>query len=101
MSGEFIVERLRSALPALGDEAADILERFQWRPIESAPRDGTRVLGYGKIGFSSVMSIGTVVFDARVGPGDGSWIGDPNEATEYQPEVCELTHWMPLPEAPK
>ena len=80
----------------MSDNDHNALKRFRWRPIETAPRDGTRVLGYGKIGFSSVMSIGTVVFDARVGPGDGSWIGDPNEATEYDPEGCILKFWQSI-----
>lgn len=68
---------------------------IEWQPIETAPKD-RRILGYGVLGFDSVPSIGTVVWN-------GTYLGwnlDPSEATEYSPEHCELTYWMPLPEPP-
>ena len=66
----------------------------EWQPIETAPKDGTRILAYGVLGFESQPSIGTVKWDGR------KWICDPNEASEYEPEPCALTHWMPFPPAP-
>jgi len=67
-----------------------------WRPIESAPKDGTRILGYGVIGLESGNGIGTVKWESWA----SNWVCDPNEASEYGPERCVLTHWMPLPDAP-
>ena len=69
---------------------------MEWKSIETAPKDGTRVLAYGKLGFESDLGIGTVEWDATW----EVWECSPNEATEYMPEKCELTHWMPLPPAP-
>jgi len=71
-----------------------------WRTIASAPRDGTRILGYGSVGFLTERSIATVAF--IIGKhGDGHFVCDPNEATHFLPEPCHLTHWMPLPEPPR
>jgi len=67
----------------------------EWQPIETAPKDGTRILAYGFCGYEDVAGIATVKWHR------GSWVCDPNEATEYDYEECELTHWMNLPEPPK
>lgn len=67
-----------------------------WQPIETAPRDGTRILVYGKLGFESEPGIGTVRWDSF----HKEWNCDPCEASEYEPEACAVTHWMPLPEPP-
>ena len=64
-----------------------------WRGMYSAPRDGTRVLGYGKLGFESEEGAGTVAYKGR-------WVCDPNEATEYEEEECQLRAWQPLPKPP-
>lgn len=69
---------------------------MEWEPIETAPKDGTRVLAYGRIGLESSPSIGTVKFNTTY----KIWNCDPCEASEYDPEACELTHWMPLPDPP-
>lgn len=66
-----------------------------WQPIETAPKDGTRFLGYGTIGFETEPLIGTVQWDGS------DFVGSPNEATEYSQEKCNLTHWMPLPPPPQ
>jgi len=66
-----------------------------WQPIETAPKDGTRILAYGLCGFLSQPGIATVTWSGKF------WVCDPNEATEYDYEECELTHWMNLPEPPK
>ncbi len=65
-----------------------------WQPIETAPKDGTRILGYGLLGFEQKPGIGTVSY------ADKQFSCEPNEATEYDMEACNLTHWQPLPTAP-
>lgn len=76
-----------------------------WRPIASAPRDGTRVLLYDKVKDIAVS---------------GSWHSDPGTDTPlaYEPPWSwwvsdndvvmwgdgpddHPTHWMPMPEPPR
>lgn len=57
----------------------------EWQPIETAPRDGTKFLGY--CGNTIIIS---------------HW--DDMEWAAQKPSffpVSIITHWMPLPEAPK
>ena len=69
-----------------------------WQPIETAPKDGTRILAYGKHGLDvDEQKWATVVWQDY----SKGFVCDPNEATEYDPEVSNITHWMPLPEKPK
>ena len=67
-----------------------------WRPVSSAPKDGTRILGFGMLAWETAVGAATVRWDTF----NHHWICDPNEASEYSPEECSLTHWMPLPEPP-
>lgn len=66
-----------------------------WQPIETAPK-GPRILGYGCLALEDFQSVGTVRWCQTY----QEWHVDPNEASEYSPEACQLTHWMPLPEPP-
>lgn len=57
-----------------------------WQPIESAPKDGTRVLLWiepTKIAMPFMW-------------GNGRWHGD-----DFPLNMATATHWMPLPDAPK
>ena len=63
---------------------------MDWQPIETAPKDGTHVLGYGP------MDDGTYWME------DLYWY----ESMEAWPITFmhghgEPTHWMPLPEPPE
>ncbi len=69
---------------------------MEWQPIETAPKDGTRILAYGKIALETECGVGTVAWNAL----RALWWADPNEATEYEPWPCELTHWMLIPAPP-
>jgi hypothetical protein len=79
------VRRLQRRLAEVG---------MQWQPMDTAPKDGTRILAFGKFCFESEDGISTARWNG------GRWVGDPNEATEYEMEACELSHWMPLPAPP-
>jgi hypothetical protein len=62
----------------------------EWQPIETAPKDGTRLLLFGteRVFLTDRAFVGR--WDAeRAG---GSWVGP-----EWR---CIPTHWMPLPEPP-
>jgi len=67
-----------------------------WRTIDSAPKDGTRVLGYfpGMAGYASRLDVQSI---AWTGWGGGAWetIGG------GKPLSSEITHWMPLPLPPE
>jgi hypothetical protein len=63
-------------------------ERERWQPIETAPKDGTSILG-GKHGFDPFICHWR---DAK----GGQWFSD--VAHGYWHEG--VTHWMPLPEQP-
>jgi len=67
-----------------------------WRTIDSAPKDGTRVLGYfpGMAGYASRLDVQSI---AWTGWGGGAWetIGG------GKPLGSEITHWMPLPLPPE
>jgi len=94
-----IVERF--LLTSVGDRVIDAFPDTTpsaWRPISTAPKDGTRILGYGLVGFETEKKgVATVKWC----PTYSEWNCDPNEATEYGYESCELTHWQPLPLPPQ
>jgi hypothetical protein len=64
------------------------LTLHQWRPIATAPKDGRRIIAYGKKDkpYESVVIVRwNSAFEEWSRPGAG---------------VEGLTHWMPLPELP-
>lgn len=106
----------RAKFLALVDEVATLLESAQpqqpagWRPIGTAPKDGTRFIGLGPIPsdggiearetcwrFYGEGSLAKAAFDRGEGP-SGNWCWrEPihNWASSWSP-----THWMPLPPPP-
>lgn len=70
---------------------------MDWRPIDTAPKDGSRILAFGKLGFEPPNGVGTVSWCKTY----NLWSLDPSEATEYGPEACIISHWQPLPDPPK
>lgn len=76
-------------------EAADALEEFAWRPIETAPQDGTRVIVYdGNSAYSAQFSNGRWILSPEAWEGDG-WNGMLVDAPGTP------TRWMPLPAVSK
>lgn len=66
----------------------------QWQPIETAPKDGTRILLHDANSAAKRQPINTTV---------GSWWSD-KYRNHWFPDhgfVNKPTHWMPLPELPK
>jgi len=76
------------------DELKELADRLLWRPMETAPKDGSRILAYGDIGLQGTAVVGIV-----------KWIDiwsqwDANDDPEEGPWPCKLICWMPLPEPP-
>jgi hypothetical protein len=74
---------------------------MEWQPIETAPKDGTRILAVVQ-GFRPAVAYwqnnrGVFDFiDAEDMPSPEAW----DEYLRNEPEWTP-THWMPLPEPPK
>lgn len=72
-----------------------------WQPIDTAPRDGTRVLTWHSMG-----SGGAVVNNpSHHAYGQNGWCVIQSTLDELWPseilETGSVTHWMPLPPPPK
>jgi len=73
---------------ALLREAAEAVE---WRPIESAPKDGTAVLGFGVCaGYAPAQA---QVIKIRPDETEGYW-------RRHDGFRVKATHWQPLPAPP-
>lgn len=87
----------RDALASILTEAAAcIREMVEWRPIETAPRDGSRFLAYGgglddQVETCSWSEV-TCCWNLETFTADDS----DDEPDGY----CRPTHWLPLPPAP-
>lgn len=75
---------------------------MDWQPIETAPRDGTRILLYrpladrtndDQIDIKRGVPRDNTCWEETIPPG--------MDATNYTDGACKATHWMPLPEPPK
>lgn len=99
------IERLdRSADRDKGDGAAPLSRDGEaergWRPIETAPKDGTRIL---------LIKVGWDTYEGRLGHTNYVWWGvigywseewgNWNDGVEPS-GLADPTHWMPLPEPP-
>ncbi len=78
---EVCKERMRAALAAVLPDAEG------WRPVETAPKDGTVVLVYAP----EREGLRSIICTCNYHP-DGGWCVD---------ELRFVTHWRPLPAPPK
>lgn len=77
-------------LEARERELADALKEREWQPIETAPKDGSEILGWSSIsGEAYVMWWEAIHSD---------WVWCINDLEDM---FCDPTHWMPLPEPPE
>ncbi len=75
---------------------------MDWQPIETAPKDGTRILLWPvkvhrkeKLTYEEIAVIG--YWYEWPNDAGGAWCG----ATRSKSIPLNLTHWMPLPAAPQ
>lgn len=63
----------------------------EWKTIDSAPKDGTRIIGGSTGGRVEVVA-----------HAQGNWRGDPWREGHHLGRIAWIqpTHWMPLPEPP-
>jgi hypothetical protein len=78
------------------DEIARLLERTTWRLIDTAPRDGTPILGWSN-DLTSGFEESWVVARWQATPSQ-PWPGGAWVSALGLPMV--LSHWMPLPPRP-
>lgn len=89
-----------------GDAASAPPCKSEWRPIESAPRDGTDILVYFAPITGRITGAWKVSWENLYGertPEDGSWCVDDNKHGPYPLRgYCagDATHWQPLPASP-
>jgi hypothetical protein len=75
-----------------------------WRPIETAPKDGTEVDLYG-----SWRNQDGSIYRGRfpscewgeLASGGQAWLYDGIGLVEHSANQARITHWMPLPEPPQ
>lgn len=99
---ELLVEAI-SRLFKAAREAADALEAARedgWQPIETAPKDGTTVIGFwcgsrGAIGVVNGTNYGITAFN----PDRGEWY-NASEADNVYDEWARPDFWRPLPAPP-
>jgi len=113
VAASFDFDALIAALQSPTDREGD---RREWRPIESAPKDGTPILAFGPLpgcnaddhGWHGVRetkwkcypkgSPGYAAYERGEGPLGIGW--DWYESVHNWSHSWKPTHWMPLPEAP-
>lgn len=80
------------------DEVARLLERTTWRLVETAPRDGTPIIGWNTDPTTNPTGTWVVAhWEAAAtsqDPAGGSWV----VVTGFCSHV--LSHWMPVPPKP-
>lgn len=72
----------QSEVAALRTRVRELEAAQAWRPIETAPKDGTRILAYGGWGIAIIWW--------------SSWL----EWYDGEGAHLEPTHWQPLPSPP-
>ncbi len=84
---------LREDLVRSSEDMGRICAERQWRPIETAPKDGTEILLFGACSINGQRYARGAHVGWR-GPDDSCWDTRDPEAE------CDATHWQPLPEPP-
>lgn len=109
ISGEHCNCGLAERIAKLADwDAESEGEMSEWIPIESAPKDGTRLILFGVFGVSAgywdANFNGELAYNADADDYEsiGAWTNGEVESwrDELEQQLREPTHWMPLPAPP-
>ena len=77
---------------------------YEWQPIETAPKDGSRILAFFPLnsGYCRKKNMEIFMQVLIVGWDYYGWQLAPDGGTEFVYEITgEPTHWMSLPDSPK
>jgi hypothetical protein len=77
---------------------------MNWKTIDSAPKDGTDILGYSKYGIAIVRWHLSSYYDGSKTVEFGTWaMVNEGEVLYVNGEVDDTlpTHWLEIPEPPK
>ena len=90
-------DTLRSYISAQSETPP--IQQGEWLPIESAPKDGTKVLGFApnKLVIDPNFRVVTMWWRKWQDRGGDHWCW---QSTESGSHIDEPTHWMPLPAPP-
>ena len=72
-----------------------------WQPRETAPKDGTTILAVHKVSREVIPVKFTDRYPGARGTGMGVYLVDDGNITHGYVQWDNITHWVPLPEAPK
>lgn len=83
----------RAAVRAIQQDEGGVMD---WQPIETAPKDGTRILIYepGEPEYYGIMTAKWIDIYSV-------WNVAPSEGGDIFPHEIHATHWMPLPLPPE
>lgn len=104
------IEALQDALKKAtdhGDNMADcLLYATEWRPIETAPKDGTWFLIVNATDGCESMECGRydpMMMERFVGAGDGLYRKEMQSVMDWRGfnNIHRATHWLPLPQPPR
>lgn len=68
---------------------------MEWQPIETAPKDGSKIIGYpffGRVCIAEYLNLACI---------EKGWFVDESSQDGLGFDDVKLTHWMPLPAPPK
>ena len=102
MRGDYIATAgLYAIVPQAEHELLDIAEASEWQPIETAPKDGTRILALLRWGYSDGTAGETQTVIYWYGGGLFWVVPIPMNYVQGLDSDVAPTHWMPLPKPPE
>ncbi len=99
------IEKLRSLarmipLDCWSSAITEVADEMDWRPIETAPKDGTPIIAI-KVGIHPSTGEPFTPAAVQIDGDEVRILGDSDEDACSDIFDWGLTHWMPLPPAPK